>query len=110
MNIARFDKTFARPSHNGTILAMAALPPGVKAPFEHAWGYLEAGGEMEGHAHPTEEVYFFHQGEGIVVVGEETRRVSPGDWVEIPPNMYHTVRNDSKEELCWFALWWPPIK
>jgi len=109
MNVARFDKAAARPAHNGTILAMDVLPPGVKAPFSHAWGYLGPRSAMEGHSHGTEEVYFFHRGQGVVVVGEEERAVSPGEWVEVPPNAYHTVRNDSDGELTWFALWWEPI-
>jgi methionyl-tRNA synthetase len=106
MNIARFEKDKAVLAHNGTILAMDVLPAGVRAPFSHAWGYLEPHKGMEGHAHPTEEVYFFHQGQGVVVVGDEERPVAPGTWVEIPPNANHTVRNDSDGDLLWFALWW----
>lgn len=109
MNVTRFDKSQAKPAHEGTILAMPVLPPGVKAPFGHAWGHLEPYREMDGHRHPTEEVYFFHQGTGIVVVGDEERPVAPGDVVEIPPHTYHTVRNNSDSELLWFALWWPLV-
>ena len=106
MNISRFDKSKAKPAHNGTILAMEVLPPNVKAPFSHAWGYLAGRGALEGHTHPKEEVYFFHKGRGVVTVGDEERPVSAGDWVEIPPNAYHAVRNESDDELLWFALWW----
>ena len=109
MNVGRFDKAAARPAHHNTMLAMDLLPPGVKAPFSHAWGYLGPHSAMEGHTHPTQEIYFFHQGQGVVVVGDEQRPVSPGDVVDIPPDAYHTVRNDSDGELLWFALWWPPV-
>jgi len=109
MNVARFEKARAKPAHNGTILGMDVLPPGVKAPFRHSWGYLEPHKEMEGHSHPTEEVYFFHRGQGVVVVGEEERAVAPGEVVEIPPDTWHTVKNPSDGELYWFALWWPPL-
>ncbi|HHX63741.1 MAG TPA: cupin domain-containing protein [Chloroflexi bacterium] len=110
MNIARFDKKKAQPAHNDTILAMDVLPPGVRAPFDHAWGYLQPGHDMEGHAHPTEEIYFFHKGRGVVVVGDEEHPVEAGDVVEIPPDTYHTVRNPSNDELYWFALWWEPVE
>lgn len=110
MNVSRFEKEKAKPAHNGTILAMPVLPAGVKSPFHHAWGHLGPHAGMEGHRHPTEEIYFFHQGRGVVVVGNEERPTSPGDVVEIPPDAYHTVRNDSDSELLWFALWWEPIK
>ena len=109
MNVSRFDKALARPAHNGTILAMGVLPEGVKAPFRHAWGHLEPRREMEGHRHPTMEIYFFHQGAGTVIVGDEERRVAPGEVVEIPPDAYHTVRNDTDGEMLWFALWWEPL-
>lgn len=109
MNISRFHKEDAHPAHNDTILAMDVLPAGVRAPFGHAWGYLEGPSAMEGHAHPTEEIYFFHRGEGVVVVGDEEQHVSPGDVVEIPPDTYHTVRNGGEGELLWFALWWKPM-
>jgi methionyl-tRNA synthetase len=109
MNTSRFATEKATPAHEGTILAMPVLPPGVKAPFGHAWGYLADKGEMDGHTHPNMEVYFFHAGTGVVVVGTEERAVSAGDWVEIPPDAYHTVRNNSDGELLWFALWWKPL-
>lgn len=109
MNTSRFDLRQSQPAHGGTILAMPVLPEGVRAPFQHAWGHLRAGGAMEPHSHPAHEVYFFHQGEGIVVVGEEQRYVGAGEVVEIPPDTEHTVRNHSDGDLLWFALWWPPL-
>jgi len=63
---------------------------------------------MAGHAHPVEEIYFFHRGEGIVIVGSEERRVQPGDGVEMAPDAYHTVRSTSDSHLPWFALWRKP--
>ena len=109
MNVSRFDPASAYPSHNGTILAMDVLPPGMKAPFQHAWGHLQPGCTMEGHSHENAEIYFFHSGTGTVIVGEEEASASPGLVVEIPSNTWHTVRNDSDGELLWFALWWPPV-
>lgn len=106
MNISRFDKNTAFKSHNGTILASDVLPEGMTAPFSHAWGYLENGSEMEGHAHPTNEVYFVFSGSGTVVVGEEKAKVSSGDVIEIPPNAYHTMICDKDAVLLWAALWW----
>ncbi len=109
MNVSRFDPANAYPSHNGTILAMDVLPSGMKAPFQHAWGHLQPGCTMEGHSHANAEIYFFHSGTGMVIVGDEESPVSPGLVVEIPSNAWHTVRNDSDGELLWFALWWPPV-
>ena len=106
MNRARFDPHTAQSAHQNTILASDVLPPGVPAPFAHAWGYLSAPGTMETHAHPTQEVYFFFKGEGLVMVDGETQPVAPGDVIHIPPNAPHTVINERDAELLWAALWW----
>ena len=107
MNISRFETETAIKAHQDTILASDVLPAGMKAPFKHAWGYLNTKGAMELHAHPALEVYFFFQGNGFVVVGDERKPVTCGDVVEIPSNVMHTVENDIDSPLLWAALWWP---
>ncbi|MHB9032079.1 MAG: cupin domain-containing protein [Anaerolineae bacterium] len=109
MQITRFSKEQAQPAHNGTILAMPVLPPGLKAPFNHAWGYVETGGSIEGHAHPADEIYFIYRGTGIITVGSEEQAVSEGDLIAIPSNAFHALRNTGAGHLQWFALWWPPL-
>lgn len=105
-----FDSRNAHPAHQDTILAGPVLPEGLKAPFDHAWGYLDAPGEMEYHSHPKEEVYFFFKGTGFVFVDGEEIPVQPGDVVRIPADALHTVINRQNEELLWAALWWPVTK
>jgi len=106
MKITRFDKNTAGGGHNDTILSSAVLPEGMSAPFGHAWGYLENGGEMEGHSHPTTEIYMVFSGTGTVVVGDERAKVPGGDVIEIPPDVYHTMICDDNTTLLWAALWW----
>lgn len=106
MNIQRFDPATARKAHNGTILASAFVPAGMKPPFDSAWGYLEDHSAMEAHAHPTEEIYVVIRGTGIVQVGEERREVGPGDVIEIPPDALHTMACEAGGPLLWAALWW----
>ena len=56
-----------------------------------------------GHRHPgQEEVYFFVQGSGKMIVGEETSEpfnVNPGDVVLIPDGAFHRVINDGEMNL-----------
>lgn len=106
MNIQRFMKEKAAKSHGGTILASDVLPTGMKAPFKHAWGYLENQSQMEGHSHPTAEIYIVIQGKGIVVIGDERQDVGVGDVIEIPPNNYHTMICEDLGPFLWAALWW----
>ena len=56
-----------------------------------------------GHRHPgQEEVYFFVQGFGKMIVGDEDSEpftVSPGDIVLIPDGAFHRVINDGEMNL-----------
>jgi len=109
ISIQRFDKEKAFESHQGTILAMDVLPEGVKAPFSHAYGYLEDGNMMEIHKHPTQEIYIVYSGAGFVMVGDEKQAVQPGDVIYIPPNENHTMIAQPSGTFLWAAFWWPAI-
>ena len=64
---------------------------------------LYRGQQTRGHRHPgQEEVYFFVQGYGKMIVGEETSEpfnVSQGDVVLIPDGAFHRVINDGEMNL-----------
>jgi len=109
IDIQHFAKDQAYGSHNGTILADKVVPNSLKAPFEHAFGYLEDGNTMEGHSHPTDEIYIVCRGKGIVTVGEEQAEVVEGDVVAIPPNTYHTMTAQEHGSFLWATFWWPHI-
>lgn len=106
MNITGFDREKAAPAHNNTILAHEVIPENMNPPFDSAWGYLEANSQMEGHAHPTEEVYIVIKGRGKVVIGEKEAEVKAGDVIEIPPDEYHTMKCEDNGPLLWTAFWW----
>lgn len=59
--------------------------------------------QTRGHRHAgQEEVYFFVQGTGKMIVGEETDApfpVSAGDIVLIPDGAFHRVINDGESNL-----------
>lgn len=97
-------------AHQDTILAGPVIPTDLKAPFEHAWGYLDKPGKMEYHKHHKEEVYFFFKGNGFVRIDGEETPVTVGDIVRIPPDAMHTVVNRENAELLWAALWWEIIE
>jgi mannose-6-phosphate isomerase-like protein (cupin superfamily) len=107
--LSRFSKETARPSHNGTILADRIISEGMKTPFGHAWGHMEGKSAMEGHSHPTDEVYIIVSGSGYCEVAGERFAVKQGDVVEIPANAPHTIESE-EGELLWTAFWWDPIE
>lgn len=104
--VSRFDKATAPSGHAETILAGDVLPKGLVAPFGSAWGYLEGEAMMESHAHPTDEVYMIVSGKGYCVIGDERFDVVPGDVVEIPPDVMHTVGCEDGNTILWAAFWW----
>ena len=106
ISISRFDKEKAVPAHQNTILAMDVLPEGLKAPFGHAYGYLDNGNSMELHSHPTAEIYIVYNGGGYVVVGDDKCEVRPGDVINIPPNEPHSMTARENGDFLWAAFWW----
>ena len=64
---------------------------------------LYRGQQTRGHRHPgQEEIYFFVQGWGKMIVGEEDSEpfdVNPGDIILIPDGAFHRVINDGEQNL-----------
>ncbi|MDR2570862.1 MAG: cupin domain-containing protein [Oscillospiraceae bacterium] len=104
--LSRFNKETAPEGHAGTILAGKCLPEGLKAPFDAAWGYLEGESMMETHLHPTDEIYTVFAGEGYCHVGDEIFHVIPGDIIQIPPDVMHTMECKEGNTILWAAFWW----
>lgn len=85
--------------HNGTTPVWWLVKP--REMFELTkGGHLElicewevaGGGEVFPHSHPTHEFYYILSGRGTIFVEDETREVSQGDLVYIPPDKVHSVR------------------
>jgi len=61
---------------------------------------LYRGQSTRGHSHAgQEEVYFFVQGSGIMIVDEQRFRVNAGDIILIPDGAFHRVINDGEMDL-----------
>lgn len=61
---------------------------------------LYRGQSTRGHSHAgQEEVYFFVQGTGVMIVDEQKFRVSRGDIILIPDGAFHRVINDGEMNL-----------
>jgi mannose-6-phosphate isomerase-like protein (cupin superfamily) len=61
---------------------------------------LPVGGSTQEHYHPlTEEIYYITQGTGKLRIEGETRPVSVGDAIAIPPGQKHKLWNTGAAEL-----------
>ncbi len=66
---------------------------------------LNSGLIIDPHFHTDiEQIYYILEGEGEVLVGQETRFVSPGHIVYIPPNHLHTIRPLGDTPLRWITI------
>jgi mannose-6-phosphate isomerase-like protein (cupin superfamily) len=64
---------------------------------------IQPGGAQRIHSHRPEQVYFILEGSGEMMVGEETRRVGPGDCIFIPSWQPHGLQNDGATPLRYFS-------
>ncbi len=70
-------------------LAEATVPPGVRT---------------ASHYHPqTEEIYYILSGTGLMYLAGETRSVSAGDAIAIPPGKVHWIENFDKVDLIFLC-------
>jgi mannose-6-phosphate isomerase-like protein (cupin superfamily) len=61
---------------------------------------LPSGGSTTPHYHPiTEEIYYILEGRGAMRIGEETRAVTVGDAIAIPPGAEHQITNSGDTVL-----------
>lgn len=64
-----------------------------------------AGNEHKFHVHPgREEIIYVIQGEAEQWVGEEKRRLKPGEMAHIPRNTPHATRNPGETPLIFLAI------
>lgn len=76
---------------------------GKLATYNYAW--LESGKALTPHSHPDgEEFYYFLEGNGAMLVGEEWFDVSAGDFVTVPQKKMHSVKNDNEKNLVFMAI------
>ncbi len=61
----------------------------------------------EVHEH-TEQILFFHQGEGKGVLDGKEFPVGPGDVVNVRPGVKHNFINTGEEPLKIYTIYWPP--
>jgi quercetin dioxygenase-like cupin family protein len=67
------------------------------------WVRVEPGSRQRPHSHDPQQVYVIVEGEGRMQVGEETRDVTRGDLVFIPPGAEHGIVNTGDGALVYVS-------
>src|SRR4051812_23847339 len=69
---------------------------------------IDGGGGSEAHFDQYNHAFYFLEGEGEVVIGEERIRTAPGLVVKIPAGVVHSVGNPGKTPLRFLTIYDPP--
>jgi mannose-6-phosphate isomerase-like protein (cupin superfamily) len=93
----------------GRLTRVLAGPGAPVEPDHFVMGHVTIypGGEVPGHAHSQEEVYFIISGRGTIDLGGERTPVEAGSYVAIPPMQEHALRNTAKEDLVMLFCYAP---
>ena len=93
----------------GRLTRVLAGPGAPAEPDHFVMGHVTIypGGEVPGHAHSQEEVYFIVSGRGTIDLGGEVTPVGAGSYVAIPPMQEHALRNTAKEDLVMLFCYAP---
>ena len=85
-------------AHGGGIAAMLLDQRVLQGMLFLAQGLLQPGRTLEAHIDPYEEIYYVLKGTGLMQVGEDRRKVRPGDAIWIPCGAMHSLKNDGDQE------------
>jgi mannose-6-phosphate isomerase-like protein (cupin superfamily) len=78
--------------HKGDIVTM-----------NYAW--ITKGNQLPPHAHPDgEEFYYFLEGTGSILVGDQWLDVTGGDFVTVPEGAMHSVKNADDHDLMFLTI------
>jgi quercetin dioxygenase-like cupin family protein len=99
MDVRSLYKQKPETDHDGSVTVWWLVREG-ELKKETQGGFLElvaafevpVGGKAQPHSHPTHEFYYVTSGRGILMIEDEEREVSDGDFVNIPPNLIHSLR------------------
>ncbi|HIF31616.1 MAG: cupin domain-containing protein [Pirellulaceae bacterium] len=58
----------------------------------------------------TEEIYYILSGTGLMVIGDESRQVTDGDAIAIPPGLRHQITNTGEKTLHILCCCAPPYE
>lgn len=68
---------------------------------------IEPGGIIPLHTHPTLELFYIVEGEGILTANDKEQKVVVGDVIHPPAGDVHGIRNDNTEPLTFITNYAP---
>lgn len=75
--------------------------------FVQGYSEIDENGTVPMHDHPQEECYTIIAGNGTIKVGSETSTVRAGDYILIPPNVPHSLKNNGLGKMIMMFVYAP---
>ena len=85
-------------AHGGGAATMLFDSSELQGILFFAYGVLKPGRTIEAHIDPYEEIYYVLQGQGVMTVGDDRRKVNAGDAIWLPHGVPHSLTNDGNED------------
>jgi mannose-6-phosphate isomerase-like protein (cupin superfamily) len=104
--VGREVERFENPIH-GNLTWFTLFSSGRTPTAQMSAGITEVpphGGFLAAHRHAQAEIYFVHEGTGVLTIDGVEHKLSAGMSVFIPGDAEHSVRNDSAEALKIFYV------
>ena len=99
-------ESFANPEH-GNLTWFTLFSGDITPTAEMSAGITEVppnGGFLKAHRHAQAEIYFVHEGTGVLTIDGVESKLSAGMSAFIPGDAEHSVRNDSAAPLKIFYV------
>lgn len=80
----------------------------TSAPFHAARIVVKARGRSPVDEHAVTECWLASSGTATALLGDDSTTLTPGQVVEIAPNVPHQAVNHTNEDFVFFSLWWTP--
>ncbi|WP_268799651.1 cupin domain-containing protein [Pseudomonas huanghezhanensis] len=80
--------------------------PELNAPFEGSWCVIDAHTSSSPHCHHEYEIFIALKGNAFIISEGKKTLFKAGDVVHFPPNLQHSVINESDETFEMFSIWW----
>ena len=109
MRIVRIDRQAAKaPAHPewfpGTVWQQFLNEPDTPGGTEVIAVWFEEGSRTKPHVHPVDQLLQVVEGEGVVDIEGERRRIRAGDWVVVPAGVWHWHGATPDTAMCHLSI------
>ena len=102
-----FNKLTFRPHERGGVRPCFDRPTAMTRRFEmHITTLKEGFNSHDPHTHRDEEIILVLEGNIEIMVGENFYKAAAGDFIFVPTQILHGLKNDGKGPCSYFAYQW----